>query len=117
MRFPGRPDLGGAFSTRLLLRLRPVIQLRRPRARFTPGRPIPLAGTVGPRKRFVHVVLQQHIRGRYRKVGARVVRVRRGRFETSFLAAFRDRYRYSVVAKPDDDTDRGTTGWLPLRPR
>ena len=117
MRFPGRPDLGGAFSTRLLLRLRPVLQLTRPRARFTPGRPVPVEGTVGPRKSFVHLVLQQHVGGRYRKVGARAVRVRRGRIVTSFVPAFRDRYRYSVVAKQDDDTDRGTTGWLPLRPR
>jgi hypothetical protein len=117
MRFPGRPDLGGAYSTRLLLRMRPVIQLRRPRARFTPGRPVRVEGTVAPRKRFVHLVLQQHIGGRYRTVGTRAVRVRRGRIVTSFVAAFQDRYRYSVVAKPDDDTDRGTTGWLPLRPR
>jgi hypothetical protein len=33
------------------------------------------------------------------------------------VAAFRDRYRYSVVAKADDDTDRGSTGWIPLRVR
>jgi hypothetical protein len=117
MRFPGRPELRGTYSTRLLLRLRPLIELRRPRARFTPGRPVPVVGTVGPRKRFVHLVLQQHIRGRFRKVGARAVRVRQGRIETEFVAAYRDRYRYSVVAKSDDDTDRGSTGWLPLRPR
>jgi hypothetical protein len=117
MRFPGRPDLRGAFSTRLLLRLRPVIELRRPRARFTPGRPVPVVGTVGPRKRVLRLVLQQHVRGRYRKVGAKTVRARLGRFETSFVPAFRDRYRYSVVAKSDTDTDRGSTGWLRLRPR
>jgi hypothetical protein len=117
MRFPGRPDLQGAFSTRLLLRLRPVIELRRPRKRARAGRSVRVEGTVGPRKRFVHLVLQQHVRGRYRKVGAKAVRVRRGRFETSFIAAFRDRYRYSVVAKSDDDTDRGSTGWRPLRVR
>jgi hypothetical protein len=57
------------------------------------------------------------VRGSYRKVGAKTVRARRGRFETSFVAAFRDRYRYSVVAKTDDDTDRGSTGWIPLRVR
>jgi hypothetical protein len=117
MRFPGRPDLGGAFSTRLLLRLRPVIELSRPRKRARPWARVPVRGTVGPRKRVVHVILQQHVRGRFRKVGAKAVRVRRGRFETSLVPAFRDRYRYSVVAKPDDDTDRGSTGWLPLRVR
>ena len=31
--------------------------------------------------------------------------------------AFRADYRYAVVAKSDDDTDRGSTGWLPLRAR
>jgi N-acetylmuramoyl-L-alanine amidase len=117
MRFPGRPDLGGAYSTRLLLRLRPVIEVERPRSRFVPGRPVPLAGTVGPRKRFVHLVVQQHVRGRFRNIGARAVRARLGRFETTFVASFRDRYRYAVVAKQDDDTDRATTGWLPLRVR
>jgi hypothetical protein len=94
-----------------------VIALRRPRSRAAPGERVTVAGRVGPRKRVVHLVLQQHIRGRYRKVGARAVRARRGRFRTSFVPAFRDRYRYSVVVKSDDDTDRGSTGWLPLRVR
>jgi N-acetylmuramoyl-L-alanine amidase len=115
--FPGRADLRRAFSARLLLRLRPVITLRRPWRRAAPGVRVPVVGRVGPRKRVVHLVLQQHIRGRYRKVGSSAVRVRRGRFRASFVPAFRDRYRYSVVTKSDDDTDRGSTGWLPLRVR
>ncbi|HEV3376977.1 MAG TPA: N-acetylmuramoyl-L-alanine amidase [Thermoleophilaceae bacterium] len=117
MRFPGRPDLRGAFSSRLLLRLHPVIELERPRRRARVGVSVPVSGTVGPRKRFLRLVLQQHVGGRYRKVGAKTVRARRGAFQTSFVAAFRDRYRYSVVAKSDDDTDRGSTGWIPLRVR
>jgi hypothetical protein len=117
LRFPGRTDLRGAFSSRLLLRLRPAITLRRPRSRAAPGERVGVVGRVGPRKRVVHLVLQQHIRGRYRKVGAKAVRARRGRFRTSFVPAFRDSYRYSVVVKSDDDTDRGSTGWLPLRVR
>jgi N-acetylmuramoyl-L-alanine amidase len=117
MRFPGRPDLGGAFSTRLLLRLRPVIQLQRPRKRARRWASVPVRGTVGPRKPFLRLVVQQHVNGRYRKVGAKTVRARRGRFETSFVPGFRDRYRYSVVAKSDEDTDRGSSGWLPLRVR
>jgi N-acetylmuramoyl-L-alanine amidase len=117
LRYRGRVDMRGAFSTRLLLRLRPVIELRRPRKRARPGASVPVRGTVGPRKRFLRLVLQQHVGGRWRKVGAKAVRARRGRFETSFIPAFRDRYRYAVVAKSDDDTDRGSTGWLPLRVR
>jgi hypothetical protein len=117
LRFPGRVDLRRVMSARLLLRLRPVIALRRPLRRAAPGLRVPVVGTVGPRKGVVHLVLQQHVRGRFRKVGATAVRVRRGRFRTSFVPAFRDRYRYAVVAKSDDDTDRGSTGWLPLRVR
>jgi N-acetylmuramoyl-L-alanine amidase len=117
LRFPGRTDVRGAFSTRLLLRLRPVIALRRPRRRGVPDRAVPVEGTVGPRKGVLRLILQQHVRGRYRTVGAKWVRVRRGSFRTSFVPAFRDRYRYAVVARSDDDTDRGSTGWLPLRVR
>jgi hypothetical protein len=117
MRFPGRPDLGGAFSTRLLLRLSPVIEVQRARKRARRWQSVPVRGTVGPRKPFLRLVVQQHVNGGWRKVGAKTVRARRGRFETSFVPGFRDRYRYSVVAKSDDDTDRGSTGWLPLRVR
>ena len=117
MRFPGRPELGGAFSTRLLLRLSPVIEVQRARKRARRWQTVPVKGTVGPRKPFLRLVVQQHVRGAWRKVGAKTVRARRGRFETSFVPAFRDRYRYSLVAKSDDDTDRGSTGWLPLRVR
>ena len=117
LRYPGRAELRGAFSTRLLLRLRPVIALQSPPRRAAAGTRVPVQGSVGPRKGVVYLVLQQEVGGRYRRVGATAVRVRRGRFRTSFVPAFRDRYRYSVVAKPDDDTDRGTTGWLPLQVR
>ena len=117
MRFPGRPELGGAFSTRLLLRLSPVIEVPRARKRARRWQTVPVKGTVGPRKPFLRLVVQQHVRGSWRKVGAKTVRARRGRFETSFVPGFRDRYRYSVVARSDDDTDRGSTGWLPLRVR
>ena len=117
MRFPGRPDLGGAFSTRLLLRLSPTIEVRRARKRARRWQTVRVRGTVGPRKPFLRLVVQQHVRGRWKKVSAKAVRARRGRFETSFVPGFRDRYRYSVVAKSDDDTDRGSTGWLPLRVR
>jgi hypothetical protein len=117
LRFPGRTELRRAYSSRLLLRLRPVITLRRPRSRGVRGVAVPVAGTIGPRKRVVRVLLQQHTRGRYRTVGKKFARVRRGRFRTSFVPGFRDRYRYAVIAVSDDDTDRGSTGWLPLRVR
>jgi hypothetical protein len=72
---------------------------------------------VGPRKARVYVLLQQRIRGRFQTVGTRAVRTRRGRFSSSFVPAFRATYRYAVVVKSDDDTDRGSTGWRTLRAR
>jgi hypothetical protein len=117
LRYPGSAGLRATRSRRLLLRLHPVITLRRPVSRSSPGVRVPVAGTVGPRKRVVYLVLQQHIGGRYRTVGANAVRVRRGRFRSSFVPAFRDSYRYAVIAKSDDDTDRGSTGWKRLRVR
>ena len=117
VRYPGSADLRGAASRRLLLRLRPVIAFDRPPRRARRGRALTLTGTVAPRKRVVHVVLQQRIRGRWRKVGTRAVRARRGRFEASFVPAFRASYRYYAVVKSDDDTDRGSSGMHALRVR
>ena len=117
LRYPGGADLRSTFSTRLLLHLRPVIALRRPAARGAAGARVRVEGTVGPRKRFLYLMLQQRKRGRYRTVGRKVVRVRAGRFRSSFVPAYRATYRYAIVAKSDDDTDRGSTGWRALRVR
>ena len=68
-----------------------------------------------PRKRVVTVVFQQRVRGRWRKVGTRAVRTRRGRFETSFVPAFRAAYRYYAVARSDLDTDRALGAALAAR--
>jgi hypothetical protein len=54
-------------------------------------------------------VFQQRVRGHWRKVGTRSARTRRGRFETSFVPAFRAAYRYYAVARSDLDTDRGAS--------
>jgi hypothetical protein len=117
LRFPGQAELRGATSARLLLRLRPVITLRHAVSRARRDARVPVAGAVGPGKTWVHVVLQQRVREHFRTVGARVVRTRKGRFASSFVPAFRAVYRYAVVVKSDDDTDRGSTGWRPLRVR
>jgi N-acetylmuramoyl-L-alanine amidase-like protein len=117
LRFPGEADLRGATSVRLLLRLHPVVELKRPARRARPGRRVAVRGTVGPRKRSLRLMLQQRVRGRFTTVGRKAVRARRGRFSTSFVPAFRADYRYAVVAKSDADTDRGSTGWRTLRVR
>jgi hypothetical protein len=117
LRYLGRAELRRATSPRLLLHLRPVITLRTPVASSVPQARVPVSGTIAPRKRFVTLVVQQRIRGRYRNVGVRAVRVRRGRFSTSFVPAFTANYRYAVISVNDADTDRASTGWLPLRVR
>jgi len=117
LRYPGQAELRGATSARLLLRLRPVITLGRPARSARRGTRVRVAGTVGPRKPWLHLVLQQRIRGRFRTVGAKAVRARRGRFSSSFVPASRALYRYAVVVESDDDTDRGSTGWRVLRVR
>jgi hypothetical protein len=76
-----------------------------------------VAGKVGPRKRAVTVVFQQRVRGHWRTVGARAARARRGRFETSFVPAFRAAYRYYAVVRSDLDTDRGASELRSLRVR
>jgi len=117
LRFPGRAELRRATSSRLLLHLRPLIALRSPATSGVRGARIRVAGTIAPRKRFVTLVVQQRVAGRYRKVRAQPVRARRGRFTTSFVPLSSGAYRYAVVSVNDADTDRGSTGWQPLRVR
>jgi N-acetylmuramoyl-L-alanine amidase len=117
VRYAGSAEVRGGASPRLLLNLRPVLSFERPPRRALRGRRVTVAGKVAPRKRAVSVVFQQQIRGRWRKVGARSVRTRRGRFETSFVPAFRAAYRYYAVAKADLDTDRGASEIRSLRVR
>jgi hypothetical protein len=117
VRYPGGADLRGASSRRLLLRLRPVLSFDSPPRGARRGRRVRVRGSVAPRKRVVSVVFQRRIGGRWRKVGTRLARTRRGRFSTSFVPAFRARYRFYAVAKSDLDTDRGATELQSLRVR
>jgi hypothetical protein len=117
VRYPGSPDVRASASPRLLLNLRPVLSFDRPPRRGRRGRRVVVAGTVAPRKRVVTVMFQQRISGRWRKVGTRSVRTRRGRFQTSFVPAFRAAYRYYAVVPSDLDTDRGASELRSLRVR
>ena len=115
VRYPGRAPLRRALSARLLLHLRPVILVSEAPRRGVRGEPLTIAGSVGPRKRVLRLVVQQLRRGRWRKVHAANVRARKGLFETSFTPARSGRYRYYLVAPSDLDTDRGATERYPLR--
>jgi N-acetylmuramoyl-L-alanine amidase len=117
VRFPGSADVRSAASPRLLLRLRPRVAFTRPPRTASRGRRVRVKGTVAPRKRLVSVIFQQRVRARWRTVGRRAVRTRRGRFATSFVPAFRASYRYYAAVRSDLDTDRGATKPVSLRVR
>jgi N-acetylmuramoyl-L-alanine amidase len=117
VRYPGTAEVRGAASQRLLLRLRPLVALTRAPTSASRGRRVSVKGTVAPRKRIVNVVFQQQVRGRWRIVGRRAVRTSLGRFATSFVPAFRARYRYYAATRSDLDTDRGASTIVQLRVR
>ncbi|MBD0280741.1 MAG: N-acetylmuramoyl-L-alanine amidase [Thermoleophilaceae bacterium] len=114
-RFPGRNGLRGSGSPRLLLRLRPVVTIDPPPTAARAGLAVSITGGVSPRKRVLRLVLQQRLGATWRTVGTRTVLTRRGRFATSFIPPSDGRYRFYVVAVPDDDTDRGSSDRYELR--
>ena len=115
VRFAGNATLRGGSSARLLLRVRPLVGLDLAPTAGVRGVRVRVAGNVVPRKRVVHLVLQQRTRGRYRRVAVKPVRARRGRFAASFVPAFAASYRYFVVVKADLDTDRAVSELRDLR--
>jgi N-acetylmuramoyl-L-alanine amidase len=116
-RFRSHGGFRGSGSTRLLLRLRPLITIDGPPRRARAGSFVPITGRVAPRKRVLRLVVQQRVRSRWRKVGARTVLARRGRFSTSFAPRSSGRFRFYVATKSDLDTDRGSSERFELRVR
>jgi N-acetylmuramoyl-L-alanine amidase len=108
-RFRGHGGFRGSGSTRLLLRLRPLITIDRPPGRAKALSTVPITGRVAPRKRVLRLVVQQQVGGGWRKVAAHTVLARRGLFSTSFVPSSAGRFRFYVAAKADDDTDRGSS--------
>jgi hypothetical protein len=108
-RFRGHGGFRGSGSTRLLLRLRPLITIDRVPSRAKALSTVPITGRVAPRKRVLRLVVQQQVGGGWRKVAARTVLARRGLFSTSFVPSSAGRFRFYVAAKADDDTDRGSS--------
>jgi hypothetical protein len=108
-RFRGHGGFRGSGSTRLLLRLRPLITIDRVPSRAKALSTVPITGRVAPRKRVLRLVVQQQVGGNWRKVAARTVLARRGLFSTSFVPSSAGRFRLYVAAKADDDTDRGSS--------
>jgi hypothetical protein len=105
--YPGSLEWRRSYSPEMLLRVAPVVTLGRTAATGIKGRSFRVSGRITPRKTVVYQVLQQRIRGAYRKVGTRAVRVRAGRFRSSFAPGYTGLYRVYVVALADGATDRG----------
>ena len=101
-----------SFSPEQLVRVTPLVELEPTSALAVRGRRVGVSGRVTPRKRRVYQVLQQRIRGVYRRVGVRTVRVRSGTFRSSFTPSFAGYYRVYVLAAADAATARGRS---PLR--
>jgi hypothetical protein len=108
-RFGGRGDLRAAGSRAALLRVSPLITLRRPPSRGRPLRRVAVRGTIAPTRRRVYLVLELRRGTGWRRLGVTVVRVRAGRFSTFFVPAGRGLYRFRLVARAGTLTDRGQT--------
>jgi len=116
VRFPGLGTLRPSNSPTLVVAVRPKVRIDRRPARASVGRKVTLRGSVSPRKRLVHQVLQLRSAGRFRTVAVKPLRVtRRGRFRGSFVPAGSATYRYYVVAKADRVTARGASRRYVLR--
>ena len=96
-----------SFSPEQLVRVAPLVELDPTAELAVRGRRVGVRGSVTPRKRRVYQVLQQRIRGVYRRVGVRTVRVRSGTFRSSFTPSFTGYYRVYVLAAADAATARG----------
>jgi len=96
--------------------VRPVVTLRRPPRRGAARARVKLRGTVKPRKARVYQVLQLKRRSRYRNVGVKALRTRRGgAFDGSFVPASAGVYRFYVATKSDESHARGASDYAVVR--
>ena len=114
-RYRGRSGLRGSGSTRLLLRLRPVISVTSAPSRARVDVPVAVSGRIAPRKRLVWLRVQRRAGGVWGRTRVRAVRVRRGAFRASFVPAERGLHRFSLVSRFDRDTDRTRLGPFEVR--
>jgi hypothetical protein len=104
-----------SWSAEMPLRVTPLVTLGPTAPTGVRGSRVRVTGRVNPGKRLVYQVLQQRIRGVYRRVGVRAVRARRGRFRSWFAPAYTGLYRFYVVARADAATVRGRSPARVLR--
>jgi N-acetylmuramoyl-L-alanine amidase len=115
-RFAGAGELRSSVTPTLTLAVRPVVTLRRPPRRGAARVRVKLRGTVKPRKARVYQVLQLKRRGRYRNVGVKALRTRRGgAFSGSFVPASAGVYRFYLATKRDESHARGASDYAVVR--
>jgi hypothetical protein len=115
-RFAGAGELRSSVTPTLTLAVRPVVALHRPPRRGFARARIKLRGTVKPRKARVYQVLQLKRRGRYRNVGVKALRTRRGgRFSGSFVPSGVGVYRFYIATKRDENHARAATDYAVVR--
>jgi len=109
VRFGGGAGLLGASSSRISLKVTPVIRVRGLPATAPAKNVVRLRGTVEPRKRVLYQVLQVRRGLRFATVGTKAVKPRRGRFASSFRPTRRGLYRVYFIVRADRSTARGST--------
>ena len=100
-RFPGGQGLLGSTSRQGVVLVRPTLTTTRSVSRAPVGRTPVIAGTIGPAKRRVLVVVERRIGGRNRRVARVLVPARGGRFRTAFRLRRAGLFRFSAVFAGD----------------
>ena len=100
-RFPGGQGLLGSTSRQGTVLVRPTLTTTRSVSRAQVGRTPVIAGTIGPAKKRVLVVVERRIGGRNRRVGRVLVPARGGRFRTAFRLRQSGLHRFSAVFAGD----------------
>jgi hypothetical protein len=105
-RFAGATDLLPSTSRPVFLVVRPVIVVSPVPARLSRGVRVPISGTVTPSKRRLLLVVQRRKGSGFARHRIKAVRVRLGRFSTSFTPRTRGLYRIYLVSAADSATGR-----------
>ncbi len=115
VRFASQATFKGSSSPKMLQRVRPTLTLTNPVKRVRRKTTVAVTGTVTPNKHGVYVALQQKLSsGRWKRVGLRLVKPRKGVFTSSFAPESRGHYRYYAITKADLDTDRAVSAYQSL---
>jgi hypothetical protein len=115
-RFAGAGELRSSVTPTLTLAVRPLVTLHRPPRRGAARAAVKVRGAVKPRKARVYQVLQLERRGRFRNVGVKALRTKRGgRFSGSFVPAAAGVYRFYVATKADESHARAATDYAVVR--